>query len=169
MRVLKQIDKQMSQAPDGQISLTDPDARSMATWARNAIGKDKMTVFADRGYFKGEEILDCERDGIKTLVPKPQTSNNKAAGLFDKADFRYIASKDEYRCPAGQRAIWRFTTVEHGMTPHKYWASACPRCPIKSQCTTGEYRRVARWEHENVLDVMQKRLDHGSDPRTSSW
>jgi hypothetical protein len=118
-----------------------------------------MTVFADRGYFKGEEILDCERDGIRTLVPKPQTSNNKAAGLFDKADFRYIASKDEYRCPAGQRAIWRFTTVEHGMTLHEYWTSACPRCPIKSQCTTGEYRRIARWEHENVLDVMQKRLD----------
>jgi hypothetical protein len=202
MRQLKQIGKQMAQVPDGQISLTDPDARSMATsgrgtgmvgynvqtavdtkhhmivahgvtnvghdrdqlssmahQARDAIGKDNMTVFADRGYFKGEEILDCERDGIRTLVPKPQTSNNKAAGLFDKADFRYIASKDEYRCPAGQRAIWRFTTVEHGMTLHKYWASACPRCPIKSQCTTGEYRRIARWEHENVLDVMQKRLD----------
>ena len=31
MRELKQIGKKMSQAPDGQISLTDPDARSMAT------------------------------------------------------------------------------------------------------------------------------------------
>ena len=135
----------MSQAPDGQISLTDPDARSMATsgrgtgmvgynvqtavdtkhhmivahevtnvghdrdqlssmahQARDAIDEDTLTVFADRGYFKGEEILDCEQAGIKTLVPKPQTSSNKAAGLFDKADFRYIPSKDEYRCPAGQ-------------------------------------------------------------------
>ena len=49
-----------------------------------------LTVFADRGYYKGEQILDCEQAGIKTLVPKPQTSGNKAAGLFDKADFRYI-------------------------------------------------------------------------------
>src|ERR1035437_6267365 len=31
MRELKQIGKQMTQAPDGQVSLTDPDARSMAT------------------------------------------------------------------------------------------------------------------------------------------
>src|SRR5471030_272126 len=34
MRQLKQIGKQMAQAPDGQISLTDPDARSMATSGR---------------------------------------------------------------------------------------------------------------------------------------
>ncbi len=198
MRELKQIGEQMVKAPDGQVSLTDPDARSMATsgrgtgivgynvqtavdtkhhmivahevtndghdrdqlssmahQARDAIGKDTLTVFADRGYYKGEEILDCEQAGIKTLIPKPQTSGNKAAGLFDKADFRYIPSKNEYRCPAGQRAIWRFASVERGgMVLHKYWASACPRCPIRSQCTTSIYWRIARWEHEDVLDAM---------------
>ena len=202
MRQLKQVGEQMAQAPDGQISLTDPDARSMATsgrgtgivgynvqtavdtkhhlivahevtnvghdrdqlssmahQARDAIGKDDLTVFADRGYFKGEEILNCEQDGIKTLVPKPQTSNNKAAGLFDKADFRYIPSKDEYRCPAGQRAIFRCTKIDRGLRAHKYWSSACPTCPIKAKCTTSEYRYISRWEHEDVLDRMQKRLN----------
>ena len=89
---------------------------SMAHQARDAIGTTELTVFADRGYFKSEEIFDCEQAGIKALVPKSLTSNNRAAGLFDKADCRYIPSKDEYRCPAGQRAIWRFTTVEHGLT-----------------------------------------------------
>jgi len=34
MRQLRRIGKQMSQAPDGRISLTDPDARSMATSGR---------------------------------------------------------------------------------------------------------------------------------------
>jgi hypothetical protein len=132
---------------------------SMAQKAREATGRNSLTVLADRGYFKGEEILDCERAGIKTLVPKPQTSNNKALGLFDKADFRYIPRKDEYRCPAGQRAIWRFKTVENDLTLHKYWSSACPKCPIKARCTSGEYRRIARWEHEHVLETMQKRLE----------
>jgi transposase len=202
MRELKQIGKQMAQAPDGQISLTDPDARSMATsgrgtgmvgynvqtavdtkhhlivahevtnkghdrdqlssmahQARDAIDKGTLTAFADRGYYKGEQIFECEQAGIKTLVPKPQTSGNKAAGLFDKADFRYVPAKDEYRCPAGERATWRFTTFEHGLTLNKYWASACPRCPLKARCTTGEYRRIARWEHEDVLDSMQRRLN----------
>jgi Transposase DDE domain len=131
----------------------------VAQKAREATGRDTLTVLADRGYFKGEEILDCEREGIKTLVPKPQTSNNKARGLFDKADFRYIAAKDEYQCPAGQRAIWRFTTVEDGLTLHKYWSSACPKCPLKPRCTSSVHRRIGRWEHEHVLEAMQRRLD----------
>jgi len=205
MKDLKQIGIQMQQAPDGQISLTDPDARSMATSgggtgivgynvqtavdtknhmivahevtnvghdrgqlsamaarARDAVGK-KITVLADRGYFDGEEILACEQAGLPVLVPKPRTSNNKARGLFDKADFRYMAGADEYQCPAGKRAIWRFTSVENGMTIHTYWSSACPRCPMKTQCTTGEYRRIKRWEHEDVLEKMQRRLERNPD------
>ena len=168
----------MLAAPDQQLSLTDPDARSMksrdggivgynvqtavdaknhlivahevinagidrdqltpmAEQARAAMGIDELTVVADRGYFKGEQILACDQAGMTPFVPKPLTSNSKADGRFDKQDFIYIASDDEYRCPAGQRVIKRFTTIEHGMTLHKYWTSACPRCPIKAQCTTG--------------------------------
>jgi hypothetical protein len=51
------------------------------------------------------------------------------------------------------------TTVEHGMTLHRYWPSACPRCPLKQQCTPSDYRRITRWEHEEILEVMQNRLD----------
>ena len=50
------------------------------------------------------------------MVPKPMTSNAGAEGRFSKADFIYIAKDDEYQCPAGERAIRRFTTVEHGMS-----------------------------------------------------
>ena len=113
----------------------------------------------NRGYFDGEEILKCGEAGITTLVPKPITSNSRADGRFDKRDFIYNADRDEYRCPAGKQAIWRMTTVENGRTMHRYWPSACPRCPIKSRCTPSDYRRIARWEHEQVLDDMQHRLD----------
>src|SRR6202163_1487757 len=206
MRELKRIGKQMAQAPDGQVSLTDPDARSMATsgrgtgmvgynvqtavdtkhhlivahevtnvghdrtqlfamatQARSATARKDLTGVADRGYFKGAELLDCDKAGMIPLVPKPLTSNSKADGRFDKRDFVYLAEDDEYRCPAGQRAIKRFTTIENGMTLHKYWSSACPRCPLKAQCTTSDYRRIARWEHEAVLDTMQDRLDRQPD------
>jgi transposase len=204
MEQLKAIETQMNASPDKQVSLTDPDARSMknreggivgynvqtavdaehhlivahevtnegvdrdqlssmAQKAKEAIGTQELTVVADRGYFKSELILECENSGITPLVPKSMTSNSRAEGRFDKQDFIYIAEDDEYRCPAGQRAIWRFTTLEDGLTIHKYWASACPRCPIKSQCTTGEYRRITRWQHESVLETMQERLDRKPD------
>lgn len=136
---------------------------TMATAARDAIGHQEMTALADRGYFKGEEILQCEEAGISALVPKPLTSGSKADGRFDKRDFVYDAKRDEYRCPAGERAIWRMTTVEKGQTLHRYWPSACPHCPLKSQCTPSPYRRVTRWEHEQVLDDMQRRLDRAPE------
>jgi transposase len=184
LQKLAAIETQLDAAPDKQISLTDRDARSMATSgrgtgivgynvqsavdaknhlivahevtnvghdrtqlssmakkARAAMGTNELTALADRGYFKGDEILECERVGISALVPKPQTSGNKAQGLFDKRDFIYVESDDEYQCPAGQRAIRRFSTVEDGMTLNKYWSSACPKCPLKAKCTTGFSKR----------------------------
>src|SRR5258706_8706147 len=200
MQQLKIYEAQMLASADQQLSLTDPDARSMksrdggivgynvqtavdakhhlivahevitagidreqlapmAEQARTATGIDELTVVADRGYFKGEQVLECDKAGITAILPKTLTSNSLADGRFDKQDFIYIASDDEYRCPAGQRAIKRFTTIERGMTLSKYWSSACPRCPLKARCTPSDYRRITRWEHEAVLEAMQHRLD----------
>ena len=202
MRELGQMEQRLQTTGERQVSLTDPDARSMATSrlgsavvgynvqaavdakhhmivahevtnsvtdqgqlpamakaTKEAIGHPKPTVLADRGYFEGYDILECERAGIETLVPKPLTSNSKVHGRFDKRDFIYDASRDVYRCPAGQIAIYRFTAVEDGKTLRKYWTSACPSCHLKPQCTPAPCRRIARWEHEEVLEAVQARLD----------
>jgi transposase len=202
MRGLGEIEQQLQKTQERQISLTDPDARSMATSrlgsavvgynvqaavdakhhlivahevtnsvtdsgqlaamalaTKEATAHPQPVVLADRGYFEGYEILECERAGIATMVPKPLTSSSKLHGRFDKRDFVYDAQRDEYRCPAGKIAIHRFTTVENGKTLHKYWPSACVGCHLKPQCTPAPYRRISRWEHEAVLEVVQARLD----------
>ncbi len=51
------------------------------------------------------------------------------------------------------------TCEERGRVLHRYWTSACTRCAIKAQCTTGYERRITRWEHEAVLETVQQRLD----------
>lgn len=204
MKRLRKIEVELDDAPDRQISLTDPDARSMKTRgsgivgynvqtvvdakhhlivdhevtndgldrdllykmarrAREAIGGDTLTVLADRGYFKGEEILACHDAGITAIVPKTTTSSAKAEGRFDKADFIYDRSTNDFRCPAGQRLIWRFATVEDGRKLDRYWSSHCPRCELKERCTPSDYRRVSRWEHQDVLDAMQARLDYAPE------
>jgi len=131
----------------------------MASAAKQAMDKPRLRALADRGYFNGLEIKACTEVGITPLVPKPATSGAKAEGRFSKADFVYIAKDNAYRCPAGQRAIYRMTTVEKGLTLHRYWPSACPRCPLKARCTPSDYRRITRWEHEAILETMQCRLD----------
>ena len=42
---------------------------------------------------------------------------------------------------------------------HKYWSSDCPRCDIREKCTTSQYRRVSRYDHEASLEAMQRKLD----------
>ena len=206
MRQFRAMEEVVRAAPDGQVSLTDPDARSMATsgkgtgivgynvqaavdaqhhliiahevtnvgndraqlskmaqQARDASGRDALTVIADRGYFKGEEILACEQAGATPLVPKPLTSGAKAEGRFGKQDFVYIPEDDVYRCPAGELLTWRFDRVEDGQLLRHYWTTACQGCAIKAQCTTGKQRRIKRWEHESVIDAMQQRLDQAPD------
>jgi transposase len=203
MQALKAMETQLAASPGGQVSLTDPDARSMTTSGRGsgivgynvqtaveaghhlivahdvvmtgsdrhqlspmagkakaAMGVEALDVLADRGYFAGEEILACEALGVTPYVPKPLTSGAKADGRFGKQDFVYLPDENAYRCPAGQKLVWHMTTVEDGLTLHRYWNSAsCRACRLKSQCTPSKERRIRRWEHEAVIDAMQERLD----------
>jgi transposase len=135
----------------------------MAQQARTAMGVQDLTAIADRGYFKNEELLKCHEAGITAIVPRTETSEATANGRFGKADFIYDAEANEYRCPADQRLIWRYSTVERNLKVHRYWSSYCRQCAIKAQCTPGEQRRVTRWEHEDLLEAMQKRLDLAPD------
>jgi transposase len=131
----------------------------MAKRAKVAFGTDTLDVVADRGYYKSSEILICHKAGIIVTLPKPQTSNNKAKGQFDKQDFRYLAAEDVYLCPAQEHLSYRYTFQERGLTLRRYWSNVCRRCAIKAQCTDGRERRISRWEHEHVLDEVQQRLD----------
>jgi len=131
----------------------------MAGAARDEMGKSKLAAIADRGYFNSNEIKATLEAGITPLVPKPMTSNAKAEGRFSKADFIYLKKVDEYQCPAGERAIHRFSREESGLMVRIYWSSACPGCPMRKQCTTSNYRRIRRWQHEHLLEAMQRRLD----------
>ncbi|MEH6633562.1 MAG: transposase [Halopseudomonas aestusnigri] len=136
---------------------------NMGKQAKAAMKIDMLKVIADKGYYKGEEILACEETNITAFVPKCLTSGNKAKGLFDKSDFIYNAKEDVYECPAGEKAPYRFSHQEKGRIIKRYWSSACSNCSLKSQCTTGKYRRISRWEHEDVLDAMEKHLQSEPD------
>jgi len=138
----------------------------MATAARDEMGTTKMQAVADRGYFASPEIKACTEAGITPLVPKPMTSNARAEGRFGKGDFIYLKKDDEYQCPAGERAIHRFSREEGGLLVRIYWSSACPGCPMRAQCTTSNYRRIRRWQHEHILEAMQRRLDRKPEAMT---
>lgn len=203
MARLRALEQQMQEAEDGQISLTDPDARSMATSgrgsgvvgynvqaavetdhhlivahdvvqtgsdraqlvamaqkAKQALGVEELDVVADRGYFNSEQILECSQIDVTVTLPKPVTSGLMAKGQFGKQDFRYVAEHDVYVCPAGQTLPF----VSHkrqsdGLNLRRYETKQCRTCALKSRCTQSTHRVVTRWEHEEVLEAVQRRLD----------
>src|SRR5271170_1120722 len=206
MKTFQALEPIVTAAPDQQVSLTDPDARSMATSgrgsgvvgynvqaavdakhhlivahevtnvghdrdqlsamsarAKDAMGVDALDVLADRGYFEGDEVRACEALGVTPYVPKPMTSPAKAKGRFGKQDFVYVAEDDVYRCPAGEALTYRYTSDEAGKLMRSYWTTKCADCPLRSRCTSGQERRIKRWEHEAVIDALQKRLDRKPD------
>src|SRR3977135_4663563 len=206
MDKLAVYEKLMLASPDQQISLTDPDSRSMATsgrgsgvvgynvqvavdtehhliithevtnsgsdraqlanvasQAKGVLGVDELKAVADRGYFSGEEILACHNADIAVTLPKPMTSGIEARGRFGKQDFVYLADEDVYRCPAGEKLKYYYTNEEKGQKLHRYWTNACRTCALKAKCTKGPHRRITRWNHEEVLESVQARLDRNPD------
>jgi hypothetical protein len=192
----------MLAAEDEQLSLTDPDARSMATSgrgsglvgynvqaaietkhhlivahevtnqghdraqlsnmglkAKEALDVEKLEAVTDRGYFNNEEIKACEDAGITPYLPRPQISTKRTKGYFSKDDFIYHEKEDQYECPAGQRLVNHMEMMPGTQKLYRYWTNVCGRCPLKAKCTPGRERRITRWEHEDVIDRLQTRLD----------
>jgi transposase len=207
MQALKAMEAQVQAAPDKQVSLTDPDARSMATSGRGtgvvgynvqtavdaehhlivahevtnvghdrtqlapmglkakaATGCEQLTALADRGYFNGEQVLDCEGTGVLPCVPKTDTSSAAKRGFFTRQDFVYDARNDRYTCPAGQKLTRsrRRPNRKDDLDEYRH-LTACFTCPLKPRCTPDKLKRFRRWEHEGVLDKMQARLDQMPD------
>lgn len=136
---------------------------NMGKQAKDALDKEALTVFADKGYYKGEEVAACVANGITPIMPKCLTSGNKANGLFDKRHFVYDTNSNTYQCPAGEILIERFRTLEKGKNLIAYWSSNCKSCALKPSCTTSGQRRIKRWENEAVLEQMQTRLESMPD------
>jgi transposase len=131
----------------------------MAAKAKDALGFDEIEAIADAGYYRGADLLACKDIGINALTPRTNTSNAKAEGRFGKEAFVYLSESDVYRCPAGELLTRRFETKEKDLTMFVYWCTACPTCPLKSQCTTSKQRRVRRWEHEGMVEAMTAHME----------
>jgi transposase len=203
MQALREMGQQVEAAPDQQISLTDPDARSMATSGKGTgivgynvqmaveaehhlivahevtnVGNDRtqllamgrqaqdvmaceeVTALADRGYFNGDEVLACEGTGVLPCVPKTLTSGNTKRGLFTGQDFVYDAAHDHYTCPAGQHLTkGKVRSDRRDNIDHDRNLTACSAYALKPRCTPDKHKRVKRWQHEDVLDRMQARLE----------
>lgn len=190
----------MEKSPTGQISLNDPDARSldkgrqrtvgynaqiavdaayhlivaeevtqhpndlqllapMAGAAKEALGVEQIKAVADRGYYSHEQMRQCAEQGIETYVPMEKTKE-AGTGAYPLERFGYDAGKDHFVCPQG-RVLPRHEDSRKGSSWYRvYYAgkAACRDCPVRAQCTKGQYRKLTVPVDEPLIAAVKARL-----------
>jgi Transposase DDE domain len=139
------------------------DKPSRVTRSIDGVRISRRACCATCGSWRREEIIVCTKAGITVTLPKPMTSSAKADGRFGKQDFAYVADKDAYRCPAGEKLTYHYSNVENGQPLRSYWANECSSCVLKAACTTGKERRITRAEDEHMLEAVQAAPRRRSD------
>ena len=130
-----------------------------ANAARENLGVDQIDVVADRGYYKIEDIEDCEAAGVTPYVPKPLRGSAVKNGFFTKEQFHYDADADVLICPGGQKLTPKYKSkVRNNDTVIFVNRAACKACALRERCTNAAFRKVIRYENEAILDRMAARL-----------
>lgn len=140
---------------------------TMAEKSKEALGVEKITALADKGFWTGKCLKQCEENGINAIVSKPEETGN--AG-YRRSDFKYNKEKDCYICPNGSELYKTGTKYIVYQNP-----KACQQCPHKEKCTKNkkgktlninkneEYmRRAAQRQQENMelYKERQKIVEH---------
>jgi transposase len=138
--------------------------KDMADRAKNVMETDKINMMGDKGYYDGDDIVDCEQNGITCYVAKPAAAGTSHKGLrLDK--FSYDKEADAYICPMKQALEFtQYTTVDG--VPMKTYMNheACAGCVLKSFCTKNQNgREIIRRPNQDVLDDVDKRTDENKE------
>ena len=198
-RSSRPIEKLMLASPDQQISLTDPDSRSMATSGRGSgvVGYNvQVAVDTEHHLIVTHEVTNVGNDTFATRAHgqageggarsgqargrrRPRLLQRRGdPGLRASRHHGDAAEADDVGCEVARplRQAGLRLSARGGCLPlsgrrapqvllhsrgagqqlRRYWTNACRTCAIKHQCTTGNERRITRWEHEHVLEAVQK-------------
>ena len=129
---------------------------AMALEAKETLQVQEIKAVADKGYHEADQLEACEKEGIETYVPAPGTTSGRTKDgreVFAKEQFRYDAQTDVYHCPGGEVLARSSSGTSRGKDYDLYYnRAACARCPIKGQCTSGPYRKIARRTNQEVVE-----------------
>jgi len=120
------------------------------------------TLLTDAGYHHGELLGELAEQGIDVLCPSGKAMGDDdwekkgAKGLFAKNQFRYDDQRDAYVCPANELLGYADQGKDgRGHRYRRYRTAACAHCPVRAQCTTGQYgRSIKRYAGDEYKEAM---------------
>ena len=156
------VDEKNSLIVDFEVTTRSDDKGNltyMGELAKDVMDVEDITVLADKGYYDGKDIRNCERNGIKCLIAKPHSGGCKHEDGFSIEYFQYDKLSDSYVCPAGQKfKFMRKQTHSNGKEYLVYSNfSACANCDLREKCTKSKYRKILRLPYQEILDEVDNR------------
>ncbi len=189
MQALKEMEQTVQDAPDQQVSLTDPDARSMATSGKGTatVGYNvQIAVDAEHHLIVAHEVINqgYDRHQLAPMAFKAQQAmgGEQVTALADRGYFngdQVLSCDGTGVAPVVPKTLTSGNTKRGLFTGQDFIYDAkkdhytCPAGQhltrgrvrsdrsgdLKPRCTAEKVKRVKRWKHEGVLDAMQDRLD----------
>ncbi len=132
----------------------------MARQSKENLGNpEDLDVAADKGYDKASQMKAVEDMGCRCHVPGRKVKPG-GSELYSKDAFRYLKTKDAYRCPAGELLPLRYTALVEGKLRYTYCdPRACEGCALMAKCTTkARGRCIVRRQDEDVVERVRARM-----------
>ncbi|MCL2173314.1 MAG: transposase [Candidatus Bathyarchaeota archaeon] len=152
---------------DFEVTNQPNDSGSLHTTSEKAkeiMGVKTLTNLADKGFYDGEDIAAYEADGASCLVAKPKTHGPKKGVEFGHERFVYNKELDCYVCPCEKQLLFKRMDKYNGVMCRAYENYvACRVCLRRSECTKGRGRKIMRYPHAGVLDVVDVRTKNGKE------
>lgn len=123
-------------------------------------GVNVQELLLDGGYFDDSVIAATLERDVSLLCPDGQELEKSKAGKggrYPKSSFEYDASRNTYRCPAGQTlTMVRFFGGSEKTREFKmYAANACGDCTSRDKCTTARRREIKRHAEDEQRDALR--------------
>jgi len=130
---------------------------------QHQVGRLPRNVIADAGYGSEENYAYLEGNGVGNYVKYSSFDRERKkcrADRFLASAFTYDPERDEFHCPAGQRLVYRHTSVRTTEAGYRrqlrnYEATGCEGCRWRSECTRAS---IHRWLQVSLsLEEMKSR------------
>lgn len=125
-----------------------------------------LMILADKGYYTGTELQQCQADNMVTHVAyKEQLTVKHIANEFLSESFSYDKVSDAYTCPAGAilttMGTWHSKKGDTGEIIYRfktYRTEACKTCSFKDKCTVLDKRIIQRSEFQDAVDINNNNI-----------
>jgi hypothetical protein len=109
-------------------------------------------LIADAGYGGEQNYEYLEKNDITAYVKyntyKKELKKRDKKNRYKSYRWGYDPQRDELTCPEGQKWKYLYTKTcrnksGYESTRRMYQCGSCDRCPVKTECTRGNFRQTA--------------------------